>query len=288
MPSALLSPAVNGPVHSTAGVRVVGAVAHAALMRGGGVTRPVPGFESTPFRIAAGTLVWVGLDGPLHPRTVLIEAGPIETRLRFHAGSNIASIHFAETVVAQGFPGNDSSRTATRAILCVLGLTKPTGFGLLMRGAMPPFPLSHRVDAARGLASACAAGDAAALSRSAMLLLGVGAGLTPSGDDFVGGVLFALRMMHPGPDWRTALQAASQAIVAHAAHRTHLISATLLSDLADGRSYAALHAFADAIARADTDNAVRHALDLVSIGSSSGWDMLAGFMAALTGTLDFF
>ena len=283
MPSALLSPAVDGPVQSTAGVRVAGPVAHIALMRSGGVTRPVPGFESTPFRISAGTLVWVGLDGPLHPRTVLIEAGPIEARLRFHVGSKIASVRCAETVAAQGFRGDDSSRTAIRAILRVLALTKPTGFGLLMRGATPLFPLSHRVDAARGLAAACAAGDAAALSRLAMLLLGVGAGLTPSGDDFVGGALFALRMMHPGQDWQTA----SQAIVAHAAHRTHLISATLLSDLADGHSYAALHAFADAIARADTDNAVRHALDLVSIGSSSGWDMLTGFMAALTGTLDF-
>jgi hypothetical protein len=94
--------------------------------------------------------------------------------------------------------------------------------------------------------------------------------------------LFALRMTQPGPEW----QSASRAIVAHAAQRTHLISATLLSDLVNGHSYAALHAFADAIARADADNAVHHALDLVSIGSSSGWDMLAGFMAALTGTLD--
>lgn len=115
-----------------------------------------------------------------------------------------------------------------------------------------------------------------------MLLLGVGAGLTPSGDDFVGGALFALRLTRPDPDWRSA----AQAIMAHAVQRTHLISATLLSDLANGHSYAALHAFADAVARADTDNAVHHALDLVSIGSSSGWDMLSGFMAALTGTLD--
>lgn len=282
MTSALLSPAVNGTVHPTAGVRVAGVLAHAALMRSGGMTRPVPGFESTPFRISAGTLVWIGLEGPLHPRTVLIETGPITARLRFNAGSEIASVHCAETVAAQGFSAGDAARTATRAVLRVFTSAKPTGFGVLLRGAMPSFPLSHRVDAARGLASACAAGDAAALARSAMLLLGVGAGLTPSGDDFVGGALLALRMMHPGPDW----QSASQAIVAHAAQRTHLISATLLSDLANGHSYAALHAFADAIARSDTDSTMRHALDLVSIGSSSGWDMLAGFMAALTGTLD--
>ena len=70
--------------------------------------------------------------------------------------------------------------------------------------------------------------------------------------------------------------------------RTHAISSTLLSDLAAGSSYAALHDLADAIAANDGAHAVgAHMQTLAGIGHSSGWDMLAGFISGLVGRLDF-
>ena len=263
-------------------VRVAGAVAHTALKRGGGVTSGVPGFESTPFRLASDTLIWVGVDGPMHPRTALIDAGAFDAPLAMSGAVAIRLDPWPKTDGGQRFSENDAVTTATGAILRLMNLSKPAGFGCLFTGAIPPFPLSHRVDAARTLAHACAAGEPDALDSCARQLLGVGAGLTPSGDDFVGGALFALRLKPEAARWEPV----SRAVVAHARQRTHIISATLLADLANGQSYAALHAFSAAILRADADGALGHASELVSIGSSSGWDMLAGFFAALAGTLE--
>ncbi len=264
-------------------VRFAGSVARPALTRSRGITQTVPGFEATPFRLAAGTLVWVGLNGPLHPRTVLVEAGPTDGTFCLDVESIDPTAPPAKTVGGQEFSANDAPKTSARAIGGILDSAKPAGFGVLFRGGLLPFPLSHRKDSAQGLARAVVRGEADAVVRCAVPLLGVGAGLTPSGDDFVGGALFALRLMHGSPHWGHA----ARTIVAHATQRTHSVSATLLSDLADGRSYASMHEFAAALARGDADRAVSHGIAVAAIGSSSGWDMLAGFMAALTGTIDF-
>ena len=264
-------------------VRFAGSVARPALTRSRGITQTVPGFEATPFRLAAGTLVWVGLNGPLHPRTVLVEAEPTDGTLRIDVVSIDPTASPAKTVGGQEFSATDARKTAARAIVGIADAAKPAGFGVFFRGGLLPFPLSHRKQSAQGLAYAVARSDADALVRSAVPLLGVGAGLTPSGDDFVGGALFALCVMHDAAHWRQA----ARTIVAHAAQRTHSVSATLLSDLADGHSYASLHDLAAAFARGDADRAIQHGVAVAAIGSSSGWDMLAGFMTALTGTIDF-
>jgi hypothetical protein len=136
------------------------------------------------------------------------------------------------------------------------------------------------VDALRG---ACAADDAIGAAAAATALLGLGGGLTPSGDDLVGGALFARHLLAAagvgdGPGWRRA----AAAVVAEARVRTHVISATLLDDLAHGRGHAALHALAAAwLDDGSPGRAADAARDLIGIGHSSGWDVLAGCLLAL-------
>ncbi len=295
--AALLFSAAAVTAPSTARVRRCGALARAALVACGGIPRAVPGFEATPFRMAGDELVWISETGPDHPRTVLIDGGAAWEVLEVGDDTEISLCDAVETVGGCAFSIDDARTTACRAIVGLVNISIPRGFASVLIGQNPPFPLSYRVDAVHALADACAADDAVAFVQHAQRLLGVGSGLTPSGDDFVGGALFALRWtgaktaasgaVHQPCDgaWHASLwqQAASQ-LVTHAASRTHVISATLLADLAHGRSYAALHDFATAVTRGDADAAFTHANALVSIGASSGWDMLAGFMAALRGT----
>lgn len=283
MRSAALHSGAGIAARSSTCVTWAGALAHPALIRSDGVTQPVPGFESTPFRLAAGTLVWIGCTGPLHPRTVLVNTTPADAApLMMDADTQYSNWRWPETVGTQGFEATSAAKTASRAALGVMADYKPAGLALLLTGAALPFPLSHRAVDALALTRACASNDVTLFAQSATRLLGAGSGLTPSGDDFVGGALFARRGTGADAAWRQA----AQDIVARAQQRTHVISAALLADLAAGHSYAALHSLAAAVADADETAATRHASALVRIGASSGWDMLAGFIAGLCGTLN--
>jgi hypothetical protein len=106
------------------------------------------------------------------------------------------------------------------------------------------------------------------LGAEAALLIGLGPGLTPSGDDYFGGILVALH----------ALRRASQAeslwrwLEPQLAARTSAISAAHLAAAAAGQAHEALHAVlagAPDLERLD------------AVGHCSGWDGLAGAVAAL-------
>ncbi|MGH7277147.1 MAG: DUF2877 domain-containing protein, partial [Candidatus Rokuibacteriota bacterium] len=84
--------------------------------------------------------------------------------------------------------------------------------------------------------------------------------------------------------WR---RAAAQ-VTAAAAARTHPISAALLADLVGGDGHAPLHVLADALVDSEPAACVIDAARrLTSIGHSSGWDMLAGFLAGVLGDAAF-
>lgn len=110
-------------------------------------------------------------------------------------------------------------------------------------------------------------------------LVGLGPGLTPSGDDFLGGVAIALAMS--GEAGAAAALAAPMLAVARRA--TNRISAAHLDAAARGLGADALHRAIDALARLRNDALVRALGDLDAIGHSSGWDALAGAVAALAG-----
>lgn len=114
--------------------------------------------------------------------------------------------------------------------------------------------------------------------RSALLdLLGLGPGLTPSGDDLLGGLLIALhgRGLH---DQVTAL---SREIATLATGRTTSISRAHLRAAMNGQANETIHEICNGLLAGGTvDWPVL--LDRVdTIGHSSGWDMLAGMVIGI-------
>jgi hypothetical protein len=107
-----------------------------------------------------------------------------------------------------------------------------------------------------------------ALAHEAAQLIGLGPGLTPSGDDYLGGVLVALRWLERGAQaeslWRW--------LEPRLPGRTSAISVAHLEAAARGQVHEALHDVLSAW----------HAPDLArldAVGHTSGWDALAGIAA---------
>jgi hypothetical protein len=126
-----------------------------------------------------------------------------------------------------------------------------------------------------GLAGCATAGPAP--DRAIRGLIGLGPGLTPSGDDFLGGVLVTLR--HAGRH-ETADRLAAEAL-AVAERGTHGISRAHLAAAADGVGAAALHAALASLSGPDTPRMGEAVSAIDAIGHSSGWDALAGVVYAL-------
>lgn len=108
------------------------------------------------------------------------------------------------------------------------------------------------------------------------MLIGLGPGLTPSGDDFLGGVLVALRGLG-----RTA-QADSlwRWLQPQLVESTSAISAAHLEAAAQGEAHEALHACLREVfsGGSNWDDALGR---LETIGHCSGWDALAGVAAVV-------
>lgn len=137
------------------------------------------------------------------------------------------------------------------------------------------------------LAAYCSAGDLAGTVEVAESLVGLGPGLTPSGDDVLAGLLLALRLLGGAirggtravwlADWLGA------AVTCHAADRTTSVSATLLHCAARGqaaaevatllRAFAGQEAAAPAMAR------------LLAVGHTSGADLAWGLAAGCRASL---
>ena len=106
-------------------------------------------------------------------------------------------------------------------------------------------------------------------------LIGLGPGLTPSGDDFLVGALALLDAIGE----RDAHAALARAII-DAAWRdaTTPLSACFLRAAAAGHVGEALHRAVSSVITGDVDAAVAA---IEKIGHSSGWDMMAGIMTTL-------
>ena len=142
-------------------------------------------------------------------------------------------------------------------------------------------------DAPAALAARCAAGDLASAVEVAESLVGLGPGLTPSGDSMISGLLLALRLLGgatPGgtkavwlADWLGA------AVTCYAEQRTTALAATLLHCAARGQAAeevsAVLRAFAG---QKPVEPAARR---LLTAGRATGaeltWGLIAGCAAAL-------
>ena len=261
-------------------VAAIGWRAHAALLASPGRASIVAPLSVSFYAEAAGELVWVGPPGtPLHARAVVIVDAATPTG---------RAVHLVIDGVAPWRPAafdtasprlSDAARVFHHQLPAV---GEPRGLGRLLAPADEDDAVVARARPhARTLGAACAADDPAAVAEAARPLLGLGGGLTPSGDDYVGGLLFGRRLRERRDP--TAWDAAVTRIVADAATLTHPISARLLADLAAGEGWAPLHELAGALAAGDPERALHAARDLTALGHTSGWDMLAGFLAGLGG-----
>jgi len=107
-------------------------------------------------------------------------------------------------------------------------------------------------------------------------LIGLGPGLTPSGDDFLGGTLIALHALGA----HAAACRLGPWVLARASDRTHRISLGHLACAAEGEGAGALHGALAAICSPGSAGLGRCLETLGGIGHSSGWDALAGVVAA--------
>lgn len=112
-----------------------------------------------------------------------------------------------------------------------------------------------------------------ALAEEMALLVGLGPGLTPSGDDFLGGVMLALHHVHRETQARGLWRWLEPRLA-----RTSAISAAHLAASAAGEGHEALHAaLLHLFQRQPGWPAALDRLD--AIGHCSGWDILAGMAA---------
>ena len=126
----------------------------------------------------------------------------------------------------------------------------------------------HRVD---NLRCALREGRDEAASEGVKEMLGLGMGLTPSCDDWLVGYLYASRILGKAKQFHTV----GEAVLKYADEYTNKISAEYLKAVARGEYYELLER---CLLEGKSDCILR----LLSIGNSSGSDMLSGMIAACT------
>ena len=171
-----------------------------------------------------------------------------------------------------------------RALDAVLaGLMPQDGLAVLMRPAIRRESLPALARAAEGavrrlgdlVRAVPATGtipDFAPLSP----LLGLGPGLTPSGDDVIGGALVALRRLG-----RADLADAIRTWLETVTDRTNDVSLAHLRAAAEGCGAAALHEILDDLLHGRAADLPPALAAIGSIGHTSGWDALAGAVVVL-------
>lgn len=180
-----------------------------------------------------------------------------------------------------------------RTVSCLFdGYPSPTGFGWILseltRIALGnPFPttlhdfgpaLKYAWPTLIEIVQACNANDYPRILRTAENLIGLGEGLTPSGDDFIGGLLFSsFTLQEIYTQYQGFTQSDVDYILDNSRNRTNLISNTMLKDLAAGHASDTLHRFINAIVTdKHLESTYSFGLELVRIGHTTGWDLLTG------------
>jgi hypothetical protein len=113
------------------------------------------------------------------------------------------------------------------------------------------------------------------LGAEAERLIGLGPGLTPSGDDYLGGMLVALRLCGR----QTQAESLWRWLKPRLAERTSAISAAHLAAAAAGEAHEAVHEALQALFSSGEPPWEEILERLNTVGHCSGWDGLAGAVA---------
>lgn len=302
----------NQPDSHRFAVSQLGPNADAALSRtGDGAVVAV--FERSFYVEVAGTVACVGTTalcpGPLNAAT----SAPVATnwpasgvrvgnRVRLYTDGFRVGAHLvfdlgdAKRWRPAPFPGNWSPASVAAGLACIDAFAADRvpdeGLGRLFLDTAQP--------GAETTALRHAAAPAAALRRwltaamrdrcadrhddleTACTLLGLGPGLTPSGDDLVGGVIITLHALRK----HSALNCLSRIVRRRMRSDTTPISIAHLSAAMNGMCGASVHDALHAILLGDGD-ALAPALEGVTrIGHTSGWDTLTGIAFAVTALIE--
>jgi hypothetical protein len=161
------------------------------------------------------------------------------------------------------------------------------GCGVLARfcAAAANAPGLTEADGPGRLAACCAAGDLAGAVEAVEQLIGLGAGLVPSGDSMISGVLLALRLLGGAISGGTrAVWLAnwlSAAATCDAAQRTSTLAASLLHCAAAGQAGAEVSGVLLGMAGQEPLERAADRLLASSQGADLAWGLVAGGRAAL-------
>ncbi len=230
------------------------------------------------------------LNGPLN---IVIES-PNGTFQRLAAGTRVSSAEIALDGAAiwdAGLrpwrrPPQDLIRTHFGLLRRLLAEASPAGglarVAIEERGQTPDrTPVEDlALPALVTLSKGFARGDRTLISRAAGALVGLGPGLTPSGDDILVGALLAAAV------WPTpAREAIRDAIAAVVPGRTTRISAAYLDAAARGEASEAWHTLLAVLPDPEPAPVIGAARRLMAFGETSGSDMLAGFVLVVNALL---
>lgn len=132
------------------------------------------------------------------------------------------------------------------------------------------------------VASALATADLASSLTAARKLAGLGQGLTPAGDDFILGAVFAAWIIHP-PEIARKL---AEEITDTAALLTASLSAAWLRSAGKGEAGILWHDFFNALNAGDESAIQLQFTKILSMGHTSGADSLSGFIGVFTSWME--
>ncbi len=211
-----------------------------------------------------------GAPAALHPGEIRIGAAAETLSIRLPperrwtpAGADPAALDIAQLVAAHG------------TLSLFHGAAPQTPFGRASAAL-----LASGVDGLRAAVTGAlaAAGPDAGIAVAVSRLVGLGEGLTPSGDDVLTGLAFLAAQ--PGMVLNRIVPALADAVDAHA-ERTTLLSATTIRAALAARGRQSMHDLVRALATPDSAALHDAAGRILAIGHSSGADLLTGMRLAL-------
>jgi hypothetical protein len=299
---------------TTAEIQIMGQAARGWLASGrcGKVLAVVSG--AAYLLTEAGELVWLGTPKvPMHrrgmqvsvplPRLAVDAAFKVEGQtLEFESGTNLdfhtARIWESPHPPAGDLPEQEQLPGKLLSVYNALIVRKtPVGFGNMIqpvlriaKNEVSPSGMKQETMQIKSawpvverIARSCLAHDFPDVIKHAEALIGLGEGLTPSGDDFLGSVFLARYLLACSYPQLVYLNVDNLPGRIDALRpRTNPISFSLLMDNVLGHAPEPLSRFGCALlTNGSIDFALSAASELTALGHSTGWDLLTGFLTGM-------